>query len=61
MPKAILILYHKEVLADGFIIETVVWRLAEPLHGCLCCGLIETDTMIRSSIIKREVSYGTKN
>jgi len=35
MPKAILILYHKEVLADGFIIETVVWRLAEPLHGCL--------------------------
>lgn len=35
MPKAISIVRHKEVTDDGFVIETVIRRLAEPLHGCL--------------------------
>jgi hypothetical protein len=30
-----LIVHHKEVTDDGFVIETVIWRLADPLHGCL--------------------------
>lgn len=34
MPKAELILRHKEITADGLIIEVVVWQLAEPLSGC---------------------------
>lgn len=35
MPNAILIVRHKEITDDGFVVETVIWRLAEPLHGCL--------------------------
>lgn len=34
MPKAELIVRHKEVTADGFVIEAVVWKLPKPLAGC---------------------------
>ncbi len=34
MSKAELLLRHKEVTDDGFVIEAVVWKLAGPLHGC---------------------------
>jgi hypothetical protein len=34
MPKAILIVRHKEITDDGFVIEIVIWRLSDPLHGC---------------------------
>jgi hypothetical protein len=33
MPNATLIVRHKEVTNDGFILETVIWRLAKPLPG----------------------------
>ncbi len=35
MPKAQLIVRHKEVTDDGYVIEVVIWRLAVPLQGCL--------------------------
>ena len=35
MPKAQLIVRHKEVTDDGYVIEVVIWRLAVPLRGCL--------------------------
>jgi len=35
VPKAQLIVRHKEVTDDGYVIEVVIWRLAVPLHGCL--------------------------
>jgi len=35
VPKAQLIVRHKEVTDDGYVIEVVIWSLAVPLHGCL--------------------------
>jgi hypothetical protein len=35
VPKAQLIVRHKEVTDDGYVIEVVIWRLSVPLHGCL--------------------------
>ena len=35
MPKATLVVKHKEITEDGFVIEVVIWRLPEPVHGCL--------------------------
>ena len=35
MPKATLIVRHKEITNDGFVIELIIWRLTEPIHGCL--------------------------
>jgi hypothetical protein len=35
MSKAELIVRHKVVTADDFVIEAVIWKLSEPLYGCL--------------------------
>jgi hypothetical protein len=35
MSKAELIVRHREVTADGYVIEVVIWRLSKPVAGCL--------------------------
>ncbi len=34
MSKAELIVRHKEVTAEGLIIEAVIWKLSKPVSGC---------------------------